>query len=269
MSGVATGAGTRVDVTMKLSQLQNLCKRDPDGYKEDYDAQVRRLQSECRILSLSSSAEASPRLVELLQFCAAVSSSSYKDEADTISSLLMDMLSQSTLHRDLRKACVSALILMRNKGSVEPLKLLELFFPIMSTVSDKVLRELLHRHIVNDILNMNKKGKRQDKVNRSVQAFLHRIVSSDNEDATPAKRATDIVCELYRRQVWTDERTVAILASAVESKHTTASCRAMRFFLNIEDKMMEDEKRSQEEDWNGVNQIDYHRFSKKTSVRTE
>lgn len=281
MSGVATGAGTRVDVTLKLTQLQNLCKRDPPGYKEDYDAQVRRLQSECQILALSSSgggaSQQQQRLVELIQFCAAVSSSSYKDEASVISSLLIQLLQHNLqqLHRDIRKACVSALILMRNKGAVQPLELLELFFTIMSTVSDKNLRELLYRHIVNDVCNINKKGKRQDTVNRSIQAFLHKVVSADevvsttgqgDSTATAAKRATDIVCELYRRQVWTDQRTISILASAVVSQQTSVSTRAMRFFLNIEEKMLEDEQRAQEEEWSAANSIDFHKFSRKTAV---
>lgn len=278
MSGVATGAGTRVNVTLKLSQLQNLCKRDPAGYKEDYDAQVRRFESECKILALSAESSA-PRLVELLQFCAAVSSSSYKDESSKISNLLIELLSKNMqhLHRDVRKACVSALILMRNKGVVEPLLLLELFFEIMATVPDKGLRELLYRHLVNDVCNMNKKGKRQDKVNRSLQGFLHRVVSTnvvgaddnnDDEDATAPKRATDMVCELYRRQVWTDQRTVNILASAVLSNHSTVSNRAMRFFLNIEEKMALDEQRHRDGEWNAANEIDYHKFSRKTAVRS-
>ena len=151
------------------------------------------------------------------------------------------------LPRDIRKTCVSALILMRNKGALEPLRVLELFFRLMAVVPDKTLREILYRHMVNDIRNINKKGKRDDKVNRAIQSFLHRVVSthgqeqkqgeSSEESATDiaAKRATDMVCELYRRQVWTDDRTVAILASAVVSKNTTVASRAMRFFLNIEE----------------------------------
>ena len=91
-AGVATGAGTRVDVTLKLSQLQNLCKRDPVGYREDYDAQMRRLESECGILKLSPH-NPSPRLIELIQFAAAVSSSSYKgNESDRIAKLLIGLL---------------------------------------------------------------------------------------------------------------------------------------------------------------------------------
>ena len=91
-TGVATGAGTKVDVTLKLPQLQNLCKRDPKGYREDYDAQVRRLESECGILKLSPQTP-SPRLIELIQFAAAVSSSSYKgEESDRIANMFIELL---------------------------------------------------------------------------------------------------------------------------------------------------------------------------------
>jgi protein SDA1 len=296
--GVSTGAGTKLDVTLKLPQLQNLCKRDPAGYREDYDAQVRRLESECGILKLSPQSP-SPRLIELIQFAAAVSSSSYKgEESDRISNMLIELLVGSSneeteksntqsvvhismptaalqLHRDVRKTCVSALILMRNKGVIEPLKLLELFFRIMAVVPDKGLRELLYKHIVNDIRNINKNGKKDEKVNRSIQSFLHRVVSTHgqegdgDETATDiaAKRATDMVCELYRRQVWTDDRTVAVLASAVTSKNSTVMCRAMRFFLNIEEKMAEDKKRSEEEEWDSSRKVNVHAFSRKTKSR--
>ena len=296
-AGVATGAGTKVDVTLKLPQLQNLCKRDPAGYREDYDAQVRRLESECGILKLSPQSP-SPRLIELVQFSAAVSSSSYKgDESDRIANMLIDLLvgtdsndtksqpgqnlkmtmptSSLQLHRDVRKSCVSALILMRNKGAIQPLKLLELFFRLMAVVPDKGLREMLYKHIVNDIRNVNKKGKRNEKVNRSIQSFLHRVVSNHGQEGTgfeaatdvAAKRATDMVCELYRRQVWTDDRTVAILASAVQSKNTTVMSRAMRFFLNIEEKMADDKKMEEENEWDASQKVDFHRFSRKTKTR--
>jgi protein SDA1 len=329
MSGIATGAGTRPDVTLKIAQLQNLCKRDPTGYREDYDAQIRRLRSECGILALSPSTNPSPRLVELIQFAAAVSSSSYKGaESDSIAELLMALLlgvgettaygespqsssftashrkqvnmnipiSALSLHKDIRKSCVSALILMRNKGAIAPLKLMELFFRIMAAVPDKALREHLYKHLVNDIQNINKKGKRDDKVNRSVQIFLHRIIS-DSSSATQArgvhhenmdddgyfdskgiqeekesardiaaKRAVDMVAELYRRQVWTDERAVAILASAVRSSNTSVMCKAIRFFLNIEEKMADDQQKAENEKWDGVNQVDMHLYSKKTKV---
>ena len=354
-AGLSTGAGTKVDVTLKLSQLQNLVKRDPRGYREDYEAQIRRLESECGILTISpagagligGSADASGggragktskssssggKLEELIQFAAATASSSYKGkEANRVAAILIGLLvgeqpvidddegegqeiytgskkkkkkdnkkqiyHNKELHtmttmlpsaalqlpRDIRKSCVSALILMRNKGALEPLRVLELFFRLMAVVPDKTLREILYKHMVNDIRNINKKGKRDDKVNRAIQSFLHRVVSthgqeqrrgedgavSPEENATDvaAKRAVDMVCELYRRQVWTDDRTVAILASAAVSKNVTVASRAMRFFLNIEEKMAMDSSIKEEDDWDASQKINYHSFSRKTKTR--
>ncbi len=343
-ANLSTGAGTKADVTLKLSQLQNFVKRDPKGYREDYEAQIKRLESECGILTItgasgietggSRTAKTSAgggKLEELIQFAAATSSSSYKGkESNRVAAIIIGLLvgeqptidddieennpnpllskkkprkdnskkiyQNKDLHtmttmlpsaalllpRDIRKTCVSALILMRNKGALEPLRVLELFFRLMAVVPDKTLREILYRHMVNDIRNINKKGKRDDKVNRAIQSFLHRVVTTHgqeqqqkqteataDESATDiaAKRATDMVCELYRRQVWTDDRTVAILASAVTSKNTTVASRAMRFFLNIEEKMAMDTAAQDEEEWDASQKINYHFFSRKTKNR--
>jgi len=83
-----------------------------------------------------------------------------------------------------------------------------------------------------------------------------------------AKRATDLVCELYRRQVWTDDRTVAILATSVESKNTTVASRAMRFFLVIEEKMAVDKAGKEEDTWDASQKVNFHSFSRKTKNRT-
>jgi len=114
-AGLSTGAGTKVDVTLKLSQLQNLVKRDPEGYREDYEAQVRRLESECGILTLggmagggvfgagdasavvrkttSRSTASSGKLEELIQFAAATASSSYKGrESGRIAAIIIGLL---------------------------------------------------------------------------------------------------------------------------------------------------------------------------------
>lgn len=325
MATLSTGAGCRPDVTLKLSQLQNLCKRDPDGHRNDYDAQIRRLKSECHILSLNPSAKPPSQLSELIQFAAAVSSSSYDQRtSDGVANLLVCLLlgkaceetendsidnsqmkrkgkrnqinhtqkhfkalstlalpaSALALHREVRKSCVSALILMRNKGKLPPLNLLELFYRVMAAIPDKGLREQLYKHIVNDVRNINKKGKRDEQVNRNVQAFLHKVIQStvktkqnkdvfielDDSTKFATKRAVDMVAELYRRNVWTDERTVAVLSSAVESVIPNVAAAAMRFFLNIEEKMADDKDREENDLFEGVQEIDYHSHSRKTKV---
>ena len=149
---------------------------------------------------------------------------------------------------------------------------------------------MLHRHIVNDVRNVNKKGKRDEKVNRAIQTFFHRIVSSpalqqqaaaaasassngdgsgstDSPADVAARRATDMVAELYRRGVWTDERTVAIMASAVQSANSHVMARSIRFFLGIEEKMAEDKAREESDEWSAANTIELHLHSKKTSKK--
>ena len=309
MSETATGSGSNSTLPLKLSQLQNFCKRDPAGYKEDYDAQSRRLTSLVGILLLSPNADPSPSLVELIQFMAAVSSSSYKgEESDRVAALLMELLVgtsssgvannnnataassatipllQSTLplaalqlHRDIRKACVSALILMRNKGAVPPLRLLQSFFQLMAVVPDKNLRESLYHHIVNDIRNINKNGKKDEKLNRTIQSFFHRIVAASSNESTAgaedsptdyaAKRAVQMICDLYRRNVWNDERSVHILATAAASPNASVMSRSLRFFLNIEEAMALDKKTSESQEWQGFAHVDLHLHSKKTKSR--
>lgn len=234
---------------------------------------------------------------------AAVSSSSYKgEESDKVASLLMDLLVGSSngandlgidgtnanlhstlpsaallLHRDIRKACVSALILMRNKGAVPPLRLLQLFFQLMAVVSDKNLRESLYHHIVNDIRNINKHGKRDEKLNRTIQSFFHRIVSASANESVPggedsptdyaAKRAVQMTCDLYRRNVWNDERSVHILATAAASPNASVMSRALRFFLNIEEAMALDKKSAEDREWEGHQTVNLHLHSKKTKAR--
>ena len=69
--------------------------------------------------------------------------------------------------------------------------------------------------------------------------------------------------DLYRA----DERTVAILASGVSSPDTSVFAPAMKFFLNIEDIMAEDEKQKEEETCVSQQKINLHLYSSKTKVR--
>ena len=67
-----------------------------------------------------------------------------------------------------------------------------------------------------------------------------------------AKRAPDIMCELCRKGVWTDERAVSILSAASGSVNVSVASRALRLFLNIEEKMAGDKKMQEEGDWGGA-----------------
>eukprot|EP00957_Ditylum_brightwellii_P123092 9385734-Ditylum_brightwellii.AAC.1 len=77
---------------------------------------------------------------------------------------------------------------MHSKGAIPLLHLLELFFRLMAVVPDKALHEILCWHVVNDVRNINKKEKREEKVKQSVHYFLHRVVSSSSSAVASAER---------------------------------------------------------------------------------
>jgi hypothetical protein len=81
------------------------------------------------------------------------------------------------------------LILMRNKGAVPPIRLLQLFFQLMAVMPDKNLHKCLYHHVVNDIRNINKNGRRDEKLNRTIQPFFHRIVSASANESSPGGRS--------------------------------------------------------------------------------
>ena len=84
--------------------------------------------------------------------------------------------------------------------------------------------------MVADIRAINKRH-RQDAVNRQLQAFLFAAVHDANEAAV--KRALAVLIELYRRNVWTDERSVNVIATAAHHKSPRVSVAALNFFMGV------------------------------------
>lgn len=95
---------------------------------------------------------------------------------------------------------------------VGPATLFPLFFRLFRC-PDKSLRQLLFSHIVHDISALNKKH-RDERMNRSLQNFLYSMVNDENE--TAAKKSLAVLIELHKRQVWTDARSVNVVASACQ-----------------------------------------------------
>ncbi|GLC55364.1 hypothetical protein PLESTB_000976900 [Pleodorina starrii] len=134
---------------------------------------------------------------------------------------------QSVLEPGLRRTLVGALILMRNRGQVEAMTVLPLFFRLFRC-QDKALRQQLFRHIVADLKAANRKT-RNERLNRAVQNFMYSVVSDENEAA--AKRGLAVLTEMWRRHVWRDARTVNVIASAAFHKSPRVLLAVMKFFL--------------------------------------
>jgi protein SDA1 len=117
---------------MKLPQLQNLIKRDPSAYREEYLQQKRAYEAEARLFTLRPSRD-SPRFLELVTFMSHVAACYAKEEdkdgraeegvsvAVSLPMQLMALLEESAVVMlpATRKTLVQALILLRNRGLLE------------------------------------------------------------------------------------------------------------------------------------------------------
>jgi len=105
-------------------------------------------------------------------------------------------------------------------------------------------------------------NKTNEKINKQIQALLFDIVSEDTSVA--ARKSVEILSDLYRKKIWTDARTVNVLACACTSKSSRVLVSAISFFLGIDVKMMEDEDEDMKSQ---LTEINYHEHSKKTKKR--
>jgi protein SDA1 len=191
----------------------------------------------------------------------------YERECEQFSIQMMELMENNagSLHAEVRTKVLQALMLLRNREMLNPLSMLQLSFKLFS-VQDKALRISLSDYIINDIKGINL-HKTNDKLNRRVQALLFSLLSEDTTVA--ARKTVYILSELYRRKIWTDARTVNVIASACVSKATRIMVAGLKFFLGIETKMHEDEEEEEEKKGAGVKaaEINYHSHSKKTKAR--
>uniref|UniRef100_A0A673Y832 Protein SDA1 n=1 Tax=Salmo trutta TaxID=8032 RepID=A0A673Y832_SALTR len=227
-----------------LPQLQNLIKRDPQSYTEEFLQQYRHYQSNVQIFKLQPD-KPNKELADLVMFLAQVGHCYLQQLASFPQELTELLMNHHTvLEPDLRMTFCKALILLRNKDLINPTGLLELFFELLRC-HDKLLRKTLYSHIVHDIKNINSKHK-NNKVNTTLQNFMYTMLRDSNPLA--AKISLDVMIELYKRNIWNDAKTVNVITTACFSKVTKILVAGMKFFLGKdEDEKRESDSESEEE----------------------
>lgn len=218
-----------------LPQLQNLIKRDPKSYTEEFMQQYRHYQSNVEIFKHQPD-KSNKDLAELVMFLAQVGHCYLEELSDFPQQLTNLLLNHHTvLEPDLRMTFCKALILLRNKDLISPTSLLGLFFELLRC-HDKLLRKTLYTHIVTDIKNINAKHK-NNKLNTTLQNFMYTMLRDSNPIA--AKISLDVMVELYKRNIWNDAKTVNVITTACFSKVAKILVAGLKFFLGKD----EDEKR--------------------------
>ncbi|KAJ3192667.1 Severe Depolymerization of Actin [Irineochytrium annulatum] len=214
-----------------IPQLQNLIKRDPTSYRDEFLMQWRQWESGIQIFNFKPDEE---RLEfgELINFISHVVPC-YPRETKGFPETLVDLLTQHhvILAPSLRKSMVQALILMRNKDVIETMTVMPLFFTLFR-VSDKELRKMLQNHIVNDIKNSNAKAK-NNRLNKLLQNFMYKMLNDANEIA--ARKSLEVMVSLYHKNVWNDAKTVNVIAEACFSQKAKVVATALHFFLGTND----------------------------------
>ncbi|XP_076232071.1 SDA1 domain containing protein Mys45A [Calliopsis andreniformis] len=217
-----------------LPQLQNLIKRDPESYKEEFLQQHQHYKSILDVFRLSPN-KFNKSLDEIIIFLSQVADC-YPIVLESFPQEIIDILQtyNTILDNEMRLTFCKALIQLRNKSLLEPTVLLSLFFQLLRC-QDKNLRQFLEIHIITDIKNINAKQKNA-KINTSLQNFMFLMLKDSNVRA--AKMSADIMIELYKKNIWNDTKTVNVLATGCFAKTTKVMVACLKFFLgtNVEER---------------------------------
>ncbi|KAG5735521.1 Protein sda1 [Termitomyces sp. T112] len=262
--------GRGILLTANLPQLQNLIKRDPPGYKEEFLQQWNHYDSIREIFKLHPDEQAQ-HFRELVSFISQVATCYPKETAEfpaQISTLLLE--SYGTLSPDTRKTLVQNLVILRNKDVISSIELLQSLFPILPRTTSPTLRSFIRKTILSDIRTANLRSKNH-KLNRAVQAMLFGMiergmegevvgdkgklkvsngpitVGSTAHNGEEAMWAVILTKELWRKGIWTDAKPVAIIALGCFHPVTKVQSASVHFFLgNDEDKADSDEDEDEE-----------------------
>ena len=225
-----------------LPQLQNLIKKDPQSYHDEFVQQLRHFESSLIIFNLKpQELLISDHFTELILFMSHIAKC-YPKQMSDYPDKLIECLSNhhQIMAPEIRKTMVQALIIMRNKGIIEPVKLLGLFFTLFRC-KDKPLRSLLHQHIVNDIKNSNVKSK-NNAMNKTLQNFMYKMLNDTSDVA--AKKSLEVMVELYKKNVWNDAKTVNVIAEACLSQLPKIVAPAIHFFLGSDESQSDSDDES-------------------------
>ncbi|KAK7061025.1 Severe Depolymerization of Actin [Paramarasmius palmivorus] len=254
-------------LTANLPQLQNLIKRDPAGYKEEFLQQWNHYNSIRQIFHLNPEEHAA-QFRELVAFIAQVATCYPKETSEFpshISSILLE--SYGSLYPDTRKALIQTLVLLRNKGVTSSIDLLKCLFPLLPRTTSPALRSMIRKTILTDIRTANMKSKNH-KLNRSIQAMMFGMVERGLEDQNfgdkgkakelasdnkttggdDAMWAVILTKELWKKGIWNDAKPVSIVALGCLHPTVKVQSASMHFFLGSEDDQEDSEDEDEEVD---------------------
>ena len=256
--------------------LQNVVRRDPESYYEEFLQQYSHYQSLRDIFLLNPSADEGTEFADLIGFVSAVCNCYPKETANFPQELRTILLeNHRALNSDLREKIIQCLTMLRNKDIISAEDLIQTLFPLLTAYSSqtasqngsnvKALRAQIYSTLISLLKSVNTGAKNQ-KINRSTQALLFNLLEQKDSQGL---WATKLTRELWRRGIWDDSRTVEIMTQAANHPDVKVAISAARFFLGA-DKEREENFEDKSEDEDGFDMTTLrHQFliNKKSSKR--
>lgn len=255
--------------------LQNVVRRDPDSYHEEFLQQYSHYQSLRDIFLMNPlGAEKGTEFGELIGFVSAVCSC-YPKDTENFPRELRNILSSN--HRDLspelREKIIQCLTMLRNKGIISPEDLIQTIFPLLTAYSSsnsqagqhaKALRHQVYSTLITLLKALNAGAKNQ-KINRLTQALLFNLLEQRDSQGL---WATKLTRELWRRGIWDDTRTVEIMTQAALHPDTKVAVAGCKFFLGADKERTDNFEDSSDEDGFDMSALRHKMLiNKKTSKR--
>ncbi|KXN90447.1 Protein sda1 [Leucoagaricus sp. SymC.cos] len=236
-------------LTSNLPQIQNLIKRDPIAYKEEFLQQWTHYNS-IREIFKTNPDEQAQNFRELVTFIAQVATcypNETKEFPTQISNLLLE--NYSTLSSDMRKTLVQNLVMLGNKDVITPI---QCAIPSYHRAFFFDLRICRLKTILSDIRTANLRTKNH-KLNKAVQAMLFGMVERGMKEAMWAIILTK---ELWKKNIWNDAKTVSIVSLGCLHPITKVQSASIHFFLSSDE---EEESEKEEDDQEVDIQALHHR----------
>lgn len=306
---VKTKTARGILLTSNLPQLQNLIKRDPESYKEEFLNQYNHYLSLLRLvqhspLAFSASSTSSNNsntaqsFKDLVTFVAQVAQC-YPTETEGFAKGISDLILEDVknigigggeggargLGNEVRKAIVQNLVMLRNKDVISSIELLQTLFPLLPLITSATLRSFIRSQILTDIKTSNTPHKNH-KLNRVVQALLFGMVERgmdapvvgdkgrNNAGANKLKQgggeamwAITLIKELWKKQVWTDTKTVSIAARACSHPNVKVQSAGIHFFLGNDDE--DDDESGDENEGPSIKKLEHQANIKKKTKAGE
>lgn len=223
--------------------LQNVVRRDPESYHEEFLQQYTHYESLRDIFLMNPSADQGSDFGDLIGFVSAVCSCYPKETANFPEELKNILLNNHRhLSPDLREKIIQCLTMLRNKNIISSESLILTLFPLLQAYSSsaqnmstsshhaKAVRKQIYSTLVSLLKAVNTGAKNQ-KINRSTQALLFNLL--EQRDAQ-GLWATKLTRELWRRGIWDDSRTVEIMTQAALHPDVKVSVAGARFFIGAD-----------------------------------